>query len=145
MAIASTFGQVVLQVLLAIRAGRLVTWCWPSSRLSSPAIAESLTPLVPVLSAMTPHLLTQPVGHVAGQLGHLNRVDTPRPGSRHLILVNHPARSAAEQHDPVAEPGGFPDVVRDEKDGQRPLRTDPLELVVQQVARHRVKRAEWLI
>ena len=60
-------------------------------------------------------------------------------------LVDDPAGPAGQQHDPVGEAGGLPDVVGDEQDGQLALGPDPLQLVVEHVAGHRVERAERLV
>src|SRR5580704_19389980 len=96
---------------------RWLSFAWASSRLSRPAIAEASVALparLSVLTVMTPHLLAQPVGDLAGQLGHRDRVDPPGPGPRHLVLLDHGARTAAEHHDAVTEPHGLAHVVRDE-------------------------------
>src|SRR5499433_472189 len=91
--IASNFGQVAAQILRALQ-GCLRT---PAvSRLSRPeraaasgsgATISAAVPRLPGL-AMPAHLLSQPVGDRAGQLGDLRRVDPPRAGNRHGELVD---------------------------------------------------------
>src|SRR5215471_21119195 len=151
-AIASSFGHTVAQMLLALH-GRLATVT--VSRLSSPARAPAMgstppsTPAAPapglVSLAMAPHLLPQPVGDRASQLGHRRRVDPPGPGDGHGELADDPARPAAEHHHPGPEPDRLPHVVRDEQHGQLALGTDPVQLVMQQVPGHGVQRAERLV
>ena len=63
----------------------------------------------------------------------------------HRELVDDPARAAAEHDHPVAEPDRLAHVVRDEQHGEPALGADPVQLVVQQVAGHRVERAERLV
>ena len=60
-------------------------------------------------------------------------------------LGDHAARAARQQHDAVAEPDGLAHVVGDEEDRQALLAPEALDLVVQQVAGHRVERAEGLV
>ena len=55
------------------------------------------------------------------------------------------AGAAGQQHDPVAEAYGLAHVVGHEQDREGPRRPDPLQLVVEQVAGHRVERAERLV
>src|SRR6516162_4576506 len=152
--IASSFGQVAAQMLRALH-GCLRTWT--VSRLSSPAsagIPGSSAPARPAAPAppgglpslaMAAHLLTQPVGDLAGQLGDLRRIDSARAGNGHRELVDDPAGPAGQHHDPVAEPDRLPHVVRDEQYGQPPVHADPVELVVQQVPGHSVQGAERLV
>src|SRR5262245_32147839 len=148
-AIASSFGHSAAQMFRAFQ-GRLLTVT--VSRLSSPARAPAMgstapsTPAAPApglaILAMAPHLLPQPVGDPARQLGHRCRVDPPRPGDRHGELVDDPARPAAEHHHPGPEPDRLPHVVRDEQHGQRALGADPVQFVVEQIPGHGVQRAE---
>src|SRR6478672_2215799 len=124
---------------------------WGMSRRSSPASAvasESAAaagPLAPVSAAMADHLLAQPVGDRGGQPGHLGRVDPSRAADRVLELVDDPARAAAEHDHPVAEPDRLAHVVRDEQHRKPAFGADPVQLVVEQVAGHRVERAERLV
>src|SRR5215475_2643552 len=146
---ARSFGQVADHAFLAIRAGSRLLVRSPSSRLSSPAIAEfslvaSRLGGVFVL-AMAPHLLSQPVGDLTGQVRDAGRVDPARAGPWHVIFLDDPAWTAAEQHNPVAEPGCLPHVVRYEEHSQRSFRANPVKLVVEQVAGHGVERAERLV
>src|SRR5262245_43721724 len=128
---ASSFGQVADQAFLASRPAPRAPVTSPSSRLSSPAIADDSAAaslpsrLVPgrppwsagvLVLAMAPHLLPQPVGHPAGQVGHACRVDPARPGPGYVVFLDHPAGPAAQQDHAVAEPRGLADVVRDEQD-----------------------------
>ena len=50
-----------------------------------------------------------------------------------------------EQHHPVGQTGGLPDVVGDEQDREVPLAPEPFGLVVEQVAGHGVEGAEGLV
>ena len=59
--------------------------------------------------------------------------------------LGHPTGPAGQQHDPVAEAGRLADVVRHEQDRAAGLLPDPLQLVVQDVAGHRVQRTERLV
>src|SRR5215471_2577274 len=134
---ASSFGQRAAQMLRALH-GCLRT---PAvSRLSSPARTVAW-----VSTAMAAHLLPQPVGDLAGQLGDLRGVDPARAGNRYGELVDDPARPAGQHHHPVAEPYRLPHVVRDEQHGQPPVPADPVQLVVQQVPGHGVQGAERLV
>src|SRR5579859_7214618 len=110
--IASSFGQTVAQM------SRPPQGCPPvagRSRLSRPlraAASGSAARARPgptlVSLAMTPHLLAQPVGDGAGQLGDLRRVDPAWPRDGHGELVDDPAGPAGQQHHPVAEPDRLP-------------------------------------
>src|SRR5690349_20602385 len=79
--IASSLGQTTAQMLRALQGCLLVVG---RSRLSRPARAADSESRAPALAprlvslTMTPHLLTQPVGDRAGQLGHLRGVDPAR-------------------------------------------------------------------
>src|SRR5713226_4304336 len=103
---ASSFGQSAAQALRASRPGSACGRPGPSSRLSSPAIAEDC-----VLIAMPAHLLAQPVGHLGRQLGDLDRVDPARPVPGNRVLLDDPAWPAAQDDHPVTETGGLADVV----------------------------------
>src|SRR5262252_9623077 len=116
--IASSFGQVAAQMLRALH-GCLRTRT--VSRLSSPAsaaasgsaavaTASAPAPRLPSL-AMAAHLLSQPVGDRAGQLGHLRRVDPARAGNRDRELVDDLPGPAGQHHHPVTEPHRLPHVV----------------------------------
>src|SRR5215470_15840437 len=96
--IASSLGQTTAQMLRALQG------CLPevgSSRLSSPeraaasgsaAVARPGAPERRLVSlTMAAHLLTQPVGDRAGQLGDLGRVDPARSRDGHGELVDDPA------------------------------------------------------
>ena len=61
------------------------------------------------------------------------------------VLLGDPAGPAGEQHHPVAEADRLADVVGDEQHGEPGARPERLELVVEQVAGHRVERAERLV
>src|SRR5215831_4195479 len=95
--------------------------------------------------AMAAHLLAQPVRDLAGLRCDLGRVHTARPRDRDRELGRNPSRSAREQHDTVAQTDCLAHVVRHEDD--RLVRGAPqtFELVVEQVARHGVERAERLV
>src|SRR5215831_4996480 len=148
-AIASSLGHTAPQILRL--APPTESRAWGISRRSSPASAaasESAAvagPLAPVSAAMADHLLAQAVGDRSGQPGDLGRVDPPRPADRDRELVDDPSRAAAEHDDPVAEPDRLPHVVRDEQHSEPALGADPVKLVVEQVAGHRVERAERLV
>ena len=60
--------------------------------------------------------------------------------------ITRPGR-ARQQDDAVAQADRLADVVGDEQDGEPPANplADPVELVVEQVAGHRVERAERLV
>ena len=137
-AMASSLGQAAAQALRAIRPGSFPACGGPSSRRSSPCRAWSV--------AMAPHLLAQPVG----ELGRPPRTppaesirrgpprgtwysSMTRPGRLLSTITRSPRRAASRTlwvtNSTVS--------VRS--------RADPLQLVVQQVAGHRVERAERLV
>src|ERR1700733_6253785 len=57
-----------------------------------PPDEKGLGPLI----SMTDHLLAQPVGDLAGELGDRRRVDPARPRDRHREFLKHPAGGAAQ-------------------------------------------------
>ena len=61
------------------------------------------------------------------------------------VLLGDPTGPAGEEHDPVAEPHGFTDVVRHEEHREPGAGPECFELVVEQVSGHRVERAERLV
>src|SRR5581483_153746 len=112
------------------------------SRSSSPASSafstpESTTPLAspaPLVSTtMTAHLLAQRIGDPACHARHFGRLDTTGPLDVHRELGRHPAGPAGEEHDAIAEPGGFTRVVGDEQHREAAVAPDALQLVVQDV------------
>src|SRR6266511_3113385 len=149
-ATASSFGQALRQVR---RPSVPLSVAGASSRASSPvtrSAASSGGVSCPACAAessvgMTGDLRAESVGDLGGLTGHLGRVDASRALVQHFELLDHPARTAAEQDDPVAEADRLAHVVGDEQDGQVLLPPDPFELVVQDVASHRVERAERLV
>src|SRR6478735_7640466 len=112
-----------------------------ASRASRPRISDSCT----VSSAMAGHLLAQRGGDLAGERGHRGGLDPAGAVEVHGVLLHDPAGPAGQQHHAVTEPHGLADVVGHEEHGQAPLAPDRLELVVQQVAGHRIERAERLV
>ena len=70
-----------------------------------------------------------------------------RRGTReiHVEVRGEASGTACQQHDAVAEARRLTHVVRDEHDGEPCLAPHVLELVVQQVARDGVERAERLV
>src|SRR5262245_21001130 len=141
-AIASNLGHAAPQILRPRPPAE--SRAWGISRLSSPASAaasESVAvagPLATVSAAMADHLLAQPVGDRGGQPGDLGGIDPPRPADRHRELVDDPPRAAAEHDHPVTEPYRLAHVVRDEQHREPALGADLVQLVVEQVAGHRV-------
>src|ERR1700684_1187042 len=109
---ASALGQSTVQAFRAIRPGSSSSW-------SSPRSAWSV--------AMTPYFLAEPVGELGGHGADLRGVDAALPLAGQVVLADDPARAAAEQDDPVAQPGRLPHVVGHEQHGQRPLGADPLQ------------------
>src|SRR5487761_1436253 len=136
--IAATFGRTVL----AMRAAR----SRPSAPGRSSPRSSASRPARVVSAAMAAYLLAEPVGDDAGQLGDRGGVDPPRPFDGNRVLLDHPAWPARQQDDAVAQADRLADVVGDEQDGEPPANplADPVELVVEQVAGHRVERAERL-
>ena len=56
-----------------------------------------------------------------------------------------PTGSARQEHDSVTEPNRLANVVRDEEHRETLLPPDALDLVVEDIARHRVERSERLV
>src|SRR5215218_1479880 len=144
-ATASSFGHAAAQM----RAARLgpggstvSSWSRPDSSRSSKSV-RAASPFSVV--AMPAHLLSQLVGDCRGEVGHGVRLDAPGPRDHDRELGDHPPGPAREQHDPVTEADGLADVVGDEQDRETLLAPQSLDLVVQQVACHRVEGAEWLV
>src|SRR5215212_5371999 len=142
MTIAMSFGQVAAQSRRAC-GGRGMP---PSSSASRPATSSAPAVLPTAAStAMSSHLLAEPRRHLRREAGHVSVLDPPRTREVDDELFGDPAGSAREEDDPVAQPGRLAHVVRDEEDGFLRGLPDPLELVVQHVARHGVELPERLV
>src|SRR6266568_9255112 len=143
-AMARSLGHTAVQALRNLLTGSIRAGAVPSSSRSSLSIADGCC--APgwgapgwwaagrVLAAMPAHLLAQPVGDLAGQLGHLDRVDPARPAPGHEVLVDHPAGPAAQHDHAVTEAHGLAHVVGDEQHRERLGAADSLQLIVQPVA-----------
>src|SRR5712664_2363038 len=144
---ASSFGHVAAQIFSGRR--RLgVTWT--RSRLSSPAIAAdgvsgAGVPYAEVSTAMTDHLFPQLALDPDRQLDGIRRVHAARPVQVDLEVPDDPAGTAAEQYHPVPEADRLAYLVGNEEHGQATPPPDSLKHLVQQVAGHRVERAERLV
>ena len=75
--------------------------------------------------AMAADLLVQLAGDLGGERAHARRLDGPRLRDVDLPLPDDAAGPRAQQHDPLAEPGGLAHVVRDEHDRQPLLAPRP--------------------
>src|ERR1700761_1480857 len=136
---AATFGQTAFEIRAARSRAPPPGVASPKSSASRPARVVSV--------AMAAYLLAEPVGDDASQFGDRGRIDPPRTLHWDGVFRDDPARPAGQQDDAVAEADRLADVVRDEQHGEPladPL-ADPVELVVEQVAGHRVERAERLL
>src|SRR3954470_2124690 len=105
-ATASTLGQKICQVRLP---RSLLALAGPSSRTSIPMTRLAAASFAPaccgtVSVGMTGDLRTEPIGDLGGLAGDVRGVDAPRPRMGDRELLDHPARSAAQQDHPVAEP-----------------------------------------
>src|SRR2546428_6360307 len=98
-----------------------------------------------ISSAMAAHLLAEPVGDRAGQVGHLGVVGAPWAGDGGAELVADAARAAGQPQHPVAEADGLLHVVGHEHDREPRLLPHPLELVVEEVPGDGVEGAERLV
>src|SRR3954452_19736579 len=141
MTTASTFGQVALHPRRTADSRRAVG----ASSASSPATSAERGVSCVTLPAMTRALPPEPRGHRAGQRRHVGILDPARARDVDAELLGHAAGSRGEQHDPVAEARRLAHVVGDEQDGLAGGLPDPLQLVVEHVARHRVERTERLV
>jgi hypothetical protein len=61
------------------------------------------------------------------------------------LFVDDSTRATSHEDDPIAKANCFAHVVGDKNDGEFLLCDDCFNLVVKVVARHGVKRSEWLI
>src|SRR5690349_1601051 len=149
-AMASSLGHALRQTrpprAALLRFGPSSSASRPVSR-SAAAVSDSvrLSWAVGTSACMAGDLRAEPVGDLGRLAGNLGRVDAPGALMSDLEVLDDPARAAAQQHHPVAEADGLAHVVGDEEHGQLLLAPDPLELVVQDVAGHRVQGAERLV
>src|SRR3954470_21546308 len=139
--IASTFGHVAVQPRRRTDSRRAAG----ASSASSPATSADLAGILVTLPAMAGHLLAQPRRHDTGQRGDVPVLDAPRPRDVDGELLRDAAGPRRQQHDPVTEARRLAHVVGHEQDGLTGRLPDPLELVVEDVAGHRVQRAERLV
>src|SRR5262245_15867847 len=142
---AATFGHVARQARTASDADGRADCSSASSPASSDASRASPRGWTSSAAAMASDLPAQLVGHARGERGDARILDAARAGELDVEVRGEPSRTAGEEHDAIAEPRRLAHVVRDEHDGEPGLAPDVLELVVQQVARDRVERAERLV
>src|SRR4051812_49327114 len=138
---ASTLGQVAVHPRRTIDSRRAVG----ASSASSPATSADLGASCVTLPAMARDLLAEPRGHRAGKRGHVRILDPARARDVDAEVLGHAAGPRGEEHDPVAEARGLAHVVGDEQDRLARRLPDPLQLVVEHVARHRIERTERLV
>src|SRR6266540_849619 len=136
---ASSFGHVADHS----RAPRLGRGASAISRWSSPDSWVSRSR--GSVSAMATNFIPQRQRDRRREVGDLVRFDPSRPRNLDREHLCDPTRPARQEHDAVAQPGGLPDVVGHEQHGQATVAPESLELVVQQVAGHRVEGAERLV
>src|SRR4051794_5529593 len=119
------------------------------SRLSRPESSDSSERsggiFVSSLVAMAAHLLAQPVRDLAGLVRDLGRVHAARSRDRDRELGRDTTGSARQEHDAVTEANRLAHVVRDEHHRLVGGAPQPFELIVEEVARHCVERAERLV
>ena len=88
---------------------------------------------------MSRHLLTEPLRHLSGEARDVRVLDPSRPRQIDDELLRDPTGAARQEHDAIAEAGRLADVVRHEQDCLLRRLPDPLELVMEDVAGHRVE------
>src|SRR5437899_8362820 len=94
---------------------------------------------------MPAHLAPELVGDDAGEAPDVRRLHAARAPDGGRELCGDAAGPAREERDPLSEAYRLPDVVGHEDHRQAGLPPQPLELVVEQVPRHRVERSEGLV
>src|ERR1700716_3714447 len=99
---AATFGHVALHALRAI----LMRDLSPNSSASSPA-SSSASSVRPLVSGMTPDLLSQPVGDLGGERGHLRRVDAAGSLDVDRELGDDATGPRRQEHDTIGETSGL--------------------------------------
>ena len=118
---------------------------WPGARLErspAPDLGDSCSGVKRAwrrTSLRSAAVISPASADTAGRLDPAGTVEV------HVVLLHDPAGPAGQQHHAVTEPHGLADVVGHEEHGQAALPPDRLELVVQQVAGHRIERAERLV
>src|ERR1019366_254321 len=146
MAMAASLGQAARHIACARGEAEEPRWRASSPRISLSCNA-SWTVAVRALrsSAMSCYLLTQGISDLSGQNRDDPVFDATRPVDSDVVLRDDAPGAAGQQHHPVPQTHRLTHVVRDEKYGQVALPPYRLELIVQQVARHRIECAEWLV